>query len=447
MHIVIIGNGIAGITCARNIRKISNYPITVISSESTHFYSRTALMYIYMGHMRFEDTKPYEDWFWKKNRIDLVFDRVESVNSAEKAIFLKQKGKFQYDKLVIATGSSSNKFGWPGQDLPGVQGLYNLQDLQTLEHHSKGLKKAVIVGGGLIGIEMAEMLLTRNIKVTMLVRESGFWNNILPAKSSEMINRHILEHHIDLRLSTELKEIMAGSDGKVTAVVTKNDEKIDCELVGITVGVHPNIEFLKSSGIELDKGVLVNEFLETNLPDVYAAGDCAQFRNPLPGRKAIEQVWYTGKMQGATLAQNICGNKTAYQPGIWYNSAKFLDIEYQTYGEVPNQLQEHQAEFYWEHSDGKKSIQLVYDKNTLQFLGANFFGLRYRHHLLNQFLTEKKDIKYVIENLPAANFDPELFASFDSYILKQYNVRFPDNPIKKQVKKGLNSFFQILNKS
>jgi NAD(P)H-nitrite reductase large subunit len=259
--------------------------------------------------------------------------------------------------------------------------------------------------------------------------------------------RHILEHHIDLRLSTELKEIMAGSDGKVTAVVTKNDEKIDCELVGITVGVHPNIEFLKSSGIELDKGVLVNEFLETNLPDVYAAGDCAQFRNPLPGRKAIEQVWYTGKMQGATLAQNICGNKTAYQPGIWYNSAKFLDIEYQTYGEVPNQLQEHQAEFYWEHSDGKKSIQLVYDKNTLQFLGANFFGLRYRHHLLNQFLTEKKDIKYVIENLPAANFDPELFASFDSYILKQYNVRFPDNPIKKQVKKGLNSFFQILYKS
>ena len=161
MHIVIIGNGITGISCARNIRKLSDHHITVISAESKHFYSRTALMYIYMGHMRYKDTKPYEDWFWEKNRIDLLHDRVSVIDTTEKKLQMEKGEIISYDKLVIATGSASNKFGWPGQDLPGVQGLYNLQDLILLEANTKNINRAVIVGGGLIGIELAEMLLSR----------------------------------------------------------------------------------------------------------------------------------------------------------------------------------------------------------------------------------------------------------------------------------------------
>ncbi|MFN7259125.1 MAG: FAD-dependent oxidoreductase, partial [Cyclobacteriaceae bacterium] len=168
-HIVIIGNGISGITAARNIRKSSNDNITVISGETEHFFSRTALMYIYMGHMKYENTKPYEDWFWKKNRIELVKDCVEKVDSESKKLILRNRGNFKYDILIIASGSKSNKFGWPGQDLKGVQGLYSFQDLELMEQNSKGIKHAVIVGGGLIGIEMAEMLLTRKIGVTILV--------------------------------------------------------------------------------------------------------------------------------------------------------------------------------------------------------------------------------------------------------------------------------------
>ncbi len=443
MHIVIIGNGITGITCARHIRKNSAHQITVISAESKHFYSRTALMYIYMGHMRYKDTKPYEDWFWEKNNIDLVYDLVTQVDFNTKQVVLKSNTQISYDKLVIATGSSSNKFGWEGQDLQGVQGLYNLQDLELMEANSVGLKRAVIVGGGLIGIEMAEMFLSRNIAVTMLVRESNFWNNVLPEKSAQLISNHIREHHVDLRLSTELDKIIEGKNGKVGAVYTKSGEKIDCQFVGLTVGVHPNIGFLKETNLATDRGVLVNEFLETNISDVFAAGDCAQFKTPLEGRRPIEQVWYTGKMQGATLAQTICGKRTKYEPGNWFNSAKFFDIEYQTYGNVPSKLEENQAEFYWEHKDGKKSLHLIYNKDNLQFEGVNSFGLRYRHHLFNQFLNEKRDIKYVIENLPAANFDPELFASFEYYIQSMYNKRFPNQQIQTQSKKGLNAFAKI----
>jgi NADPH-dependent 2,4-dienoyl-CoA reductase/sulfur reductase-like enzyme len=140
----------------------------------------------------------------------------------------------------------------------------------------------VIVGGGLIGIELAEMLRTRNIPVTFLVRENSFWNGVLPSGESQMINEHILEHHIDLRLNASLQEIKPDANGKVKSVViAETGEEIACNLVGLTAGVTPNIDFLKDSGIELGRGVKVNRFLETNVKDIYAIGDCAEQHSPL----------------------------------------------------------------------------------------------------------------------------------------------------------------------
>ena len=138
MHVVILGNGITGITCARHIRKKSDHRITVISAETDYFYSRTALMYIYMGHMKYEHTKPYEDSFWKKNRIDLVRAWIEKIDTGSKKLIAADGREYPYDKLVLATGSASNKFGWPGQDLPGVQGLYSYQDLEALQANTQG---------------------------------------------------------------------------------------------------------------------------------------------------------------------------------------------------------------------------------------------------------------------------------------------------------------------
>lgn len=132
-HIVIIGNGISGVTLARNIRKLSNKKITIISSETKFFYSRTALMYVFMGHVKFEHTQPYENDFWKKNNIDLVFNRVTNVNAIEKKITLSDTSQIKFDKLIIATGSKSNRYAWKGQDLYGVFSLYNKFDLDKIE--------------------------------------------------------------------------------------------------------------------------------------------------------------------------------------------------------------------------------------------------------------------------------------------------------------------------
>jgi NAD(P)H-nitrite reductase large subunit len=423
-HIVIIGNGIAGVTLARHIRKQSKNKITIISSETEFFFSRTALMYVFMGHMKFEHTQPYENDFWKKNNIDLKQGLVTAIVPVSKHIVLDSHETLVYDKLVIGTGSKPNKFGWPGQDLNGVTGLYSKQDLQNLEKWAPTTKRAVIVGGGLIGIELAEMLRSRNIPVTFLVREKSFWSGVLPFGESQMINRHIVEHHIDLKLDTNLVEIMSDENGHARAILTDKGETIDCEIVGLTVGVSPNIDFLIDSGIELGKGVRVNRYLETSIKDIYAIGDCAEQREAIDQRRPIEAVWYTGRMMGEALAQTLTGNPTQYKPGNWFNSAKFLDIEYQTYGWVWAQQKEHENQFHWEHKGGKKAITISFHKESRVFLGINTFGIRMRHEFFDKVLSNKKTVDYVMHHLLEANFDPEFFTCYNKEIQQQFTTEY-----------------------
>jgi len=425
-HVVIIGNGISGITAARHIRKQSDKRITVISAESDYFFSRTALMYVYMGHMKWDHLKPYEDWFWKKNRIELKNAFVSQVNPEKNVLTFSSGETMEYDQLIIASGSSYNKFGWKGQDLDGVQGMVTKQDLELLEVNTKNCKHAVIVGGGLIGSEMAEMLTTRKISVTFLVRESSFWNGVLPPGESEIINNHILEHHIDLRLNSNLKEIVSNENGRVKSIIVEETgEEIACDLVGLTAGVSPNINFLKVSGIDLGRGVKVNRSLQTNYQNIYAIGDCAEQHEGIGERRPIEAVWYTGRMMGEVVAQSICGNPMQYNPGHWFNSAKFFDIEYQTYGWVFPEPRDGETHFHWNHQDGKKCITVNYQEETRKFIGINTFGIRMRHETFDKWLTEERSVDFVIENLKQANFDPEFYKTYETEIQQNFNKHQP----------------------
>lgn len=443
-HVVIIGNGISGVTAARHIRKLSDKKITIISNETDFFFSRTALMYVYMGHMKFEHTQPYEPWFWEKNNINLKKGFVSSIHPSKNTIDFDSGETMSYDKLIIATGSKPNKFGWPGQDAKGVMGMYHKQDLESLEKYAPDnttCKRAVIVGGGLIGIELAEMLHSRNIPVTFLVRESSFWNAVLPEQESAMINKEIADNHIDLRLGVNLQEIKTDKNGNVKSVIiAETGEEIACNVVGLTAGVSPNIDFIKNSGIETGRGIKVNRYLQTNIPSIFAIGDCAEQHEAIDQRRPIEAVWYTGRMMGETVAQTICNNKTAYKPGHWFNSAKFIDIEYQTYGWVWATPKENEARFYWEHSSGKKCIHINFDKNTREFIGINTFGIRMRHEFFNRILDQKRSVDYVLTYLSEANFDPEFYKLHEPEIVKKFNK---ENNTNIQLKKK--SWSRIFN--
>lgn len=423
---VIIGNGIAGITCARHIRKYdADASILVISGESEHFFSRTALMYIYMGHMQYQHTKPYEDWFWEKNHIELKKTWITSIDTSKQQLISDTGEKIPYGTLIIATGSKPLTIGWRGEDLKGVQGLYSLQDLENMEDNTLGIQRGVIVGGGLIGIEMAEMLKSRGIEVTFLVREKNFWDTVLPTEEAELINRHIQAHDVDLRLSTELAEIISNGNGNVSAVKTNTGEEIPCQFVGLTIGVTPNISLLKNHpDIQSNRGVLVDKYFQTNIEGVYAIGDCAEFtESPGPNRKTIEQVWYTGRMHGETLAYNLTHEeKVSYKPGIWFNSAKFFDLEYQTYGHVPNNIPATLDTFYWENESGTVAVRFVYDKTVGTIKGINTIGWRMRHTYFDKAIDEGWLFEKILTHLDKASFDAEFATKHTAAVIQAYNT-------------------------
>lgn len=203
-----------------------------------------------------------------------------------------------------------------------------------MEVYSEGLECVVIVGGGLIGIEMVEMFYFCYILVIFLVRELAYWNVVLFREEFEMVICYIWEYGIDFCLFIELKEIEDDGEGRVCVVIIGVGEWIDCGYVGFMVGVYFSISWLKEMVLEMDKGILVDDYLQINLLDVYVIGDCVQICYFKFGCCLIEVVWYMGCMMGEIVVYIISGWLIEYDLGIWFNFVKFMDIEYQVYGDV-----------------------------------------------------------------------------------------------------------------
>ncbi len=323
-HAAIIGNGITGITAARRLRALQpDWDISVISGESTYHYSRPALMYIFMGHMRYKDTKPFEDHTWERERINLVRDWVTDIDTGQSALTLHKGGAMLFDHLLLATGSKPNKFGWPGQDLNRVSGLYDLMDLRALYDAMPVVRRAVIVGGGLIGLELAEMLHSRNVHVTFLVREQSYWSGVLPPDESAMVTQVIRDAGFDLRLGVELDEIIGDDDGGACAVVTKDGERIECQYVGLTAGVSPNLDLVRETDIETGRGILVDWSMRTNIKNVYAAGDCTRHPQPILGGTLRLESVHNAMSQGKIAASNLLGIETEYAEVPWFWSDQY----------------------------------------------------------------------------------------------------------------------------
>ena len=419
MKTVIIGNGVAGATAARHLRKLTDHEIVMISEETEHPYARTALMYIFMGHVRYTDTKLKEDVFWQKNRIELVKGRVYSIQSKEKYIVLADGQKLDYDYLIIASGSSSKKLSIPGYSLSGVHSLYNIHDLENIEKTlSLSCSNVVVAGGGLIGVELAEMFASRGLQVHFIIREKGFWNAVLTPEEQNIVHHHLQAHGVQMYFEKEIKEIKGST--RVQEVVLFDGNVIPADLVAVAVGVEPNIDFVRQSEISFAKGIIVDDYLATNVPQIYAIGDCAELRIPQPGRRKLEPVWYTAKLMGEVAASNISGQIKKYEPGIWYNSAKFFDVEYQCYGQTfPVGRGDGFESFFWRHEKQAKSLRIFYNSEG-RVLGFSALGIRLRQSVCEQWIMDKATIVDVVKNIKMCFFDPEFFRTFEKEIQESF---------------------------
>jgi NADPH-dependent 2,4-dienoyl-CoA reductase/sulfur reductase-like enzyme len=422
MHIVIIGNGISGVSVAKSLREYSDAEITIVSSESISFFSRPALMYVFMGKMRFKDILPLPSDYWVKNKIKQVYGAAKEIDTENQKIILDNGSVLSYDKLVLALGSQPKSLGLGEFNLEGIQGFYSLQDVEKLQDSSKTIKHASIIGGGLIGVELAEMFVSRGISFTFWVREKWFGSNFLPKEEAEMVTNHLISKNINIKFEREIIGFEADDSNMVKSVELQSGEKVDSDLVCVCIGVEPKVDWLKSTEVQTKAGVLVNAHLQTNMPSIYAVGDCVECINPVHGRKSIETLWYTGRLMGEYLGKNILHeNPPPYEPGIYFNSAKFFDVEYQIYGDVPTSFSESYGTVFWKHPTNYKSIRLVFNARNDEFIGCCVLGIRFRQEVCEKWIKEKWKISEVLPLLSEANFDSEFSTRYERELLDIYN--------------------------
>jgi NAD(P)H-nitrite reductase large subunit len=183
---------------------------------------------------------------------------------------------------------------------------------------------------------------------------------------------------------------------------------------------------------------LVDSYLRTSNPDIYAIGDCVELRQSQMNRRPIEAVWYTGRAMGQVVANNICNEKVPYTQDFWFNSAKFFDIEYQVYGFVPTKESEEIGSIFWQHPDQTKSIRIVFEKVSRKVIGFNLMGIRYRQEVCETWIKNEKKIEEIMPYLSSANFDPEFFEEYESEILKIFNEKY-NSQLVSQGGRGLDS--------
>ena len=408
MNIVIVGNGVAGITCALKAReRDADAVITVVSGETDYFFARTGLMYAFMDRMSRRDLEPHERRIYADQHIELVRDWVVDLDADRRAVRLGDGGWLQYDRLVLATGAQPNNVPWKGADAieDGLVHFVSMQDLDACERLTPSTRQAVVVGGGLIGIELVECLRHHGVEVTYLVREPHYWPVALGEAEATVVARHMREHGVDVRLAEEIEAITVDDAGRVSRVRTHSGEDIECQMLGVAVGVHPDIQWLQActDSPETGRGIAVDDRLRTSLPDVFACGDCAEI-HPADGDPFVEQIWYSAKRQGALVAGNLFGDDEAYRPPTFFNSSRFFEIEYTTVGQV-TLAPEGSSSLTLAHPTRPVSVRIVHDGERV--LGFNLIGSRWDHARLQTWIDQRRSLPWVEAHLREAQFDVE----------------------------------------
>jgi len=323
---VIIGSGITGFSAAQSLRGIdSQSEILMISEDPNGFYSRPGLAYYLTG----EIPEKQLFLFCNKGRINLdirhIKARVTSIDPAAHTIDLDSPARLVYDRLLLAPGASSVPLNVPGSNLQGIVKLDDLEDTRRILSLVRHVKNAVVVGGGVVGIELVEGLVAHGIKVHYLLRGDRFWPNVLGEVEAKLVEHHLTHDGVRIHHNTEVEQIL-GRRGKVTGVRTSDGIILSCDLVAVGIGVKARMELAQAAGLKTDRGILVDEFLESSVPDVFAAGDAAQIFDPLTGNSSIDNLWFPGRKQGGMAANNMTGRKLAYKKTAAMNVLRLAGV-------------------------------------------------------------------------------------------------------------------------
>ena len=334
---VIIGNGVAGTTAAETLRKAdANCRIVIIDDEPYPLYNRIALPRVLKLTTAPERTIIKQIAWHAQNNIELLLETtVTHVDTERKVVTTDARMDFHYDKLLIASGGRPNPLRLPGAE--GTHGIYNFQtldDAKAILERAANAKQAVTLGGSFIAYELTEAFRHRGIPTTWLIRGPRFLHRIIDEDGGALVDRLAHDVGVDTHYGEQASEVHA-QGGEVTGVTTQKGHRFDCDLLGVGMGLTLRTEFLHDTPVEVRTGVVTNEFLETNVPDVYAAGDVAEFYDPYIETHNQMGTWNNASSHGRTAAVNMLGGRKAYDEVPYYTSTMF-DSQMAAIGTTPD---------------------------------------------------------------------------------------------------------------
>jgi nitrite reductase (NADH) large subunit len=393
MEYVIIGNGVAGTTAAAAIRK--NDPsgtIRMITDEAQPFYSRIRLMEYLSGEVDPAKLQIKKEAWYAENRIDLILnDRVTGIAPAEREVSTASGKKFQYDRLLLATGADSFLPPITGAGKPGVFTLRNIRDAEAIKQYAAGKKKALLIGGGLLGLEVGNSLRKAGLEVSV----AEFFPRLLPRQTdpacAELLKGRLEQMGFIFYLGVKSKEI--AGEAAAQGLILEDGRRIDTDLVIVSAGVRPSLELAKKAGIKVDKGIAVNDRLETDIPGIYAAGDAVEHRGLLYG------IWPAAEQQGEIAGTVMAGGSAEYHGTTFSNQLKVVGIDLLAVGDLdPDGQLESFVDMTREAGTYRK---LVLKDNTIA--GVLLFGSLEGRGKLLKAVEQKTDVSGIKEQL--ARFD------------------------------------------
>jgi NADPH-dependent 2,4-dienoyl-CoA reductase/sulfur reductase-like enzyme len=331
---VIIGNGVAAVAAAQAIReKDATGELVLISEERAGYYSRPGLAYLLSDEIPEKQLYPINEADFKRLKIKRVYGRIARVDPQKHMLVFQDQTGLAYNRLLLATGSQAARLTLPGNDLQGIVTLDTLQDARDLLKQAHQAHSALVVGGGITALEIAEALLIRKVKTHYFIRGERFWSNVLDENESRLVEKRLKERGLQVHFSTEISELL-GQRGKLTGVRTQDEKTLKCDLLALAIGVIPRIELAQTASIRTERGILVNEKMQTSATDIYAAGDVAQVFDPPSGKYVLDSLWTPARQQGRIAGMNMAGSAESYCRTAPVNVSRLADIPVTIIGAV-----------------------------------------------------------------------------------------------------------------
>lgn len=371
MDIVVIGSSAASKSAVETLLLYGENRVVVITKDTKTYYSRVLLPNFIAGEIKERDLYFEDKNLTKSHGLSIIKGEALGINPSKKIVEMEGQKYVKYDKLIICTGASPSKGVDSNKNITGIYNLRDFEDAFSIKKAAETVDSCVVVGGGLVSLKSAWALKSIKKTVTLIVSSNQLLSTAMDIRGAKILKDIFEQNGINVLLGADITEFL-DDKGKIYGVKLSDNSRISCGLAIIGKGVKPNIKLIRQTDMVIEKGIMVNENMETSIKDIYAAGDVVQSKSLLNHGTNTFTLWPDAVLQGRVAAMNILGIEKKYVGGISMNSAVFYEVPFISIGNIKeNDIKE--CEVYFKDDRSKGVYRKVVMKNG-KMVGAIFVG-------------------------------------------------------------------------